>query len=87
MARGSLYETQDHLITALDEGWMREEEVNALMVQIEDAIITLNGYMRYLLRHADNPSGQVSEPSENYGELSGPVGDPPNADQPFMADL
>ena len=87
MAIGSVYETPDHLLTALDEGWMRDEEVKALMVQIEEAIITLNGYMRYLLRHVNNVSGQVSEPKENYGVLSGDEDTGPNADHPLLADL
>jgi four helix bundle protein len=50
IARGSLYETQEHLICALDEKLIDDEifgEVNAHLLQ---CLKILNGYIAYLKR-------------------------------------
>ena len=47
-ARGSLYETQDHLITAFDEGYISEQTLNEFDSKSTDALKVLNGYIGYL---------------------------------------
>jgi four helix bundle protein len=54
IARGSCYETLDHLITARDEGLISEESLQKGRVLFEDTKRLLNGYMRYLKRTASN---------------------------------
>lgn len=49
IARGSLYELINQLITSLDEGYITEEEYNTARKLIEkQALPTLNGYINYL---------------------------------------
>jgi len=52
MARGSCYETLDHLITALDEGLITEELLTEGRIRFEATKGLLNGYMAYLKRTA-----------------------------------
>ncbi|MFA5670445.1 MAG: four helix bundle protein [Balneolaceae bacterium] len=47
-ARGSLYETQEHLICALDEGYIQKEEYDQLIILLKDCLKILNGYISYL---------------------------------------
>jgi four helix bundle protein len=47
-ARGSLYELLDHLIVALDEGYISEEIFYKLKNNIFNVIKVLNGYTKYL---------------------------------------
>jgi len=47
-SRGSMYETQDHLITCLDNGYMPKEKYDVVWKISEDAIKVLDGYIRYL---------------------------------------
>ncbi len=47
-SRGSMYETQDHLITCLDNGYISQEKHDAAWTITEDAIKVLDGYIRYL---------------------------------------
>jgi four helix bundle protein len=47
-ARGSLTETLDHLITALDEEILPEQDYNRLREQLESSWKLLNGYIAYL---------------------------------------
>lgn len=49
-SRGSMYETQDHLITCLDNGYISQEKHDAAWTITEDAIKVLDGYIRYLNR-------------------------------------
>lgn len=49
-ARGSLYETIDHLNIALDEKYLTKEEVEELNALIYNAISILNGFINYLLK-------------------------------------
>ncbi|QQR84904.1 MAG: four helix bundle protein [Flavobacteriales bacterium] len=73
MCRGELYETQDHLITAFDEGFITEAQCNESIELVQQAIRTLNGYMRYLKSMSDGPSESgVSEPGALYGDLAAP---------------
>lgn len=48
--RGSLYEFKDHLISCLDFKFIDEEIYEKGIVLIEDAKITLNGYIGYVKR-------------------------------------
>ena len=43
-----MYETQDHLITCLDNGYISQEKHDAAWTITEDAIKVLDGYIRYL---------------------------------------
>lgn len=55
MARGSCYETLDHLITAQDEDLIPSDMLLLGREKFEHSKRLLNGYMRYLKRTA-NPS-------------------------------
>lgn len=48
MARGSLTETLDHGIVALDEEYISEESLNELRKQHDKTLLILNGYIKYL---------------------------------------
>lgn len=48
VARGSLYEIQDHLLTCRDLGYLEESIYNDLNDLSLNAIRTLDGYIRYL---------------------------------------
>lgn len=56
MARGSCYETLDHLITAQDEGMLTAEMLLVGREKFEHTKRLLNGYMRYLKRTATSPN-------------------------------
>jgi four helix bundle protein len=47
-ARGSCFEVLDHAITANDEGFIDESELQSTRDLVETAIRILNGYMKYL---------------------------------------
>ncbi len=48
VSRGSMYETQDHLITCLDNSYISKEKYDFVWKISEDAIKVLDGYIRYL---------------------------------------
>ena len=48
IARGSLTETLEHLITAFDETYLSNEQLNSFRIQIEKTHKLLNGYIKYL---------------------------------------
>lgn len=48
ISRGSLFETLDHGIIALDEGYISEENLNELRVIHNKTLLILNGYIKYL---------------------------------------
>ena len=48
MARGSLEETLEHLITAFDEEYISKEQLKETKLIYDDCIKLLNGYIRYL---------------------------------------
>ncbi|MBL7783754.1 MAG: four helix bundle protein [Saprospiraceae bacterium] len=50
MARGSLEETLEHLITAFDENYISSEQLLHFKNQIDNCSRRLNGYIAYLLR-------------------------------------
>jgi len=50
IARGSLSETLNHLIDALDEGFITEEQMQLFRNKITEVEKILNGYISYLER-------------------------------------
>jgi len=48
VSRGSLFELIDQFITASDENYISNEELNSGREQIETALRLLNGYINYL---------------------------------------
>lgn len=48
IARGSLYETLEHIMCAKDEGFINEEQFNRTNEQILECLKILNGYVQYL---------------------------------------
>ena len=53
IARGSLIETLDHGIVALDEDYISNEELNELRVIHDKTLLILNGYIKYLNNQKD----------------------------------
>lgn len=49
IARGSLDETLDHGIIALDEGYISEEILKELRIIHNKTLLILNGYIKYLI--------------------------------------
>lgn len=49
-SRGSLEETKYHLITAVDEGYITQQEFEEVTKQYEKCLKLLNGYIAYLKR-------------------------------------
>ena len=65
IARGSLYETLDHLICALDENYISETEFSGYKTKYEDCLKILNGYILYLKKRKDAPNhGSESQANE-----------------------
>lgn len=48
MARGSLSETLDHLLIAVDEKIITDETLQAFQTEYESSLRLLNGYVQYL---------------------------------------
>ncbi len=57
-ARGSLEEVKDHLYSALDEGYIEEDELQRLFAIHKTSISMLNGYIDWLKKQKDNPDKQ-----------------------------
>ena len=53
-ARGSLYETLDHLTVAKDEDYIEKSTFKEFKSEIFDIIPMLNGYISYLKRQKNN---------------------------------
>lgn len=53
-ARGSATETLDHLIIALDEGYITEEIFNNFKSDIDESLRMLNGYINYLKAQSES---------------------------------
>jgi len=54
IARGSLFETLDHGIVALEEGYISEEDLNELRIIHNKTLLILNGYIKYLKNQKEN---------------------------------
>ena len=48
--RGSLTETLDHFIEALDSGYIEHEELQEIRIEYDKCLHLLNGYIAYLKR-------------------------------------
>ena len=48
MARGSLTETLDHMIVALDEGIISTDILSSFQIDYESCLKLINGYIQYL---------------------------------------
>ena len=53
-ARGSLFELMNQADTALECEYINDEYFNKLIDKIQNAIRTLNGYIRYLKKQKEN---------------------------------
>ncbi len=53
ISRGSMYETQDHLITCIDNKIISKEIYDKIWELSMNAIKVLDGYIRYLKKKAD----------------------------------
>jgi four helix bundle protein len=58
IARGSLYETIDHLIIAVEEKYLQQEELEIKKEQIVKCVTILNGYIKYLMTAKNNNNNQ-----------------------------
>ena len=50
MARGSLNESLDHLITAYDEGYLEDKILEEMRKNFSHCLKLINGYISYLNR-------------------------------------
>ncbi|MGV3638617.1 MAG: four helix bundle protein [Flavobacteriales bacterium] len=76
IALGSMYETQDHLSAAFDEGYISSGAVKFHCSLVDESIRVTKGYVRYLKRFEQR--SDVSEPAMPYGsdqDIFGPVPD------------
>jgi len=69
-SRGSLYELIDHLIVALDEGYISESELKDFKDEIEKCLAVLNGFINYLLNA--KARNKVQEPDVEYESHTSP---------------
>ena len=65
IARGSLYETLDHIIAAFDDDYLTQQQFDELKNEIMDCATVLNGYINYL---SSAKKGQRSNLVEEVGE-------------------
>jgi four helix bundle protein len=47
-ARGSLFETLEHILCAFDENYIDEKIMNEVRMEISECLKMLNGYIQYL---------------------------------------
>lgn len=63
MARGSVTETMDHLITAYDEKYLNEEELNIEQEKCEMVFKLINGFISYLDKSKKGKSTTLQIPN------------------------
>lgn len=68
-SRGSLYELIDHFIVANDEGYISNEELVQIRVEIGNVLGMLNGFINYLLK-AKAEQNMASDSEIYYGANS-----------------
>jgi|SRR5699024_1170918 len=54
LARGSLFETEEHLICAKDENYISQKRFEVIMYKIKECLKILNGYISYLKKQKVN---------------------------------
>jgi len=54
ISRGSVYELKDHLISCFDLNYINKEVLEIGISLIEDAKVTLNGYIKYVKSQKEN---------------------------------
>lgn len=64
-ARGSLTETLDHLICAMDENYISEIQLNEFRIQYEKCIRLLNGYIGFLQKQKELQKPNNQQPTTN----------------------
>ncbi len=55
ISRGSLFEIKDDLLICVDEKMVDEETINQGLKLLNQAVFSLNGYIKYLQQRANNP--------------------------------
>lgn len=65
IARGSLEETLDHLITALDDKYITQEKLSEMELKYERCHKLLNGYISYIERMDKNKVKKPDKPPES----------------------
>lgn len=58
ISRASLYELLDHLITCLDNDYIKEKEYSLLRTETITCIKLINGYIRYLNKQKDKTTNK-----------------------------
>lgn len=58
IARGSLYEIIDHLLIAVEEKYMNNEEFERRKMQVIKCITILNGYISYLKKAKESANNK-----------------------------
>ncbi len=58
VSRGSLTETLDHLIVALDEGYIDQSVYGKFEDRLSECLRILNGYINYLQKAKERPDNQ-----------------------------
>jgi len=58
IARGSLSETLDHMIIALDENIISEETLQSFQLEYDQCLKLLNGYILYIKKKKNNEFGE-----------------------------
>jgi four helix bundle protein len=54
ISRGSLFELKDHLISCFDMNYIKNEQLEKAANLIEDAKITINGYINFVKKQLQN---------------------------------
>lgn len=57
VARGSLSETQNHIIIALDEEYINNETFSEFMIEYDHCLKLLNGYIAYVKKKKNDELG------------------------------
>jgi len=65
IARGSLEETLDHLITACDNQYVTQEKINEMELKYDRCHRLLNGYISYIERMDKNKVKKTDKPSDS----------------------
>lgn len=84
LARGSLAETQNHLITAHDLGYISDALFQSGITVAQKTARTLNGYINWLKKNkrgGDLPEGRLREISPNYLIVNQPEFDEDDPDR------